>query len=239
MPQLTKKRKAAVLRWISRKRTTSGSVQDTIRSSALPTNTVPGEISQPDNKTEDRYFSSDETPGPSSCYPTDDSDIASVSFPASFVEDTILAEDRFHANNVAELPVMDLDILPLPQLPLDDTFMTDWLIGKEEEARNDQSMSITYAEANESYATTSRVEPLRGIDDGSFMEALNFSIESVLHSPLLAASNEEKQSMRVSPLPSVPGEDVDDEHCSVRSETGKQAVHVMKSLLKCRCRIVV
>lgn len=148
-----------------------------------------------------------------------------MSFPASFVEDTILAEDRFHANNVAELPVMDLDILPLPQLPLDDTFMTDWLIGKEEEARNDQSMSITYAEANESYATTSRVEPLRGIDDGSFMEALNFSIESVLHSPLLAASNEEKQSMRVSPLPSVPGEDVDDEHCSVRSdstETGKQ-----------------
>ncbi|EAT44015.1 AAEL004556-PA [Aedes aegypti] len=207
MPQLTKKRKAAVLRWVSRKRTVSSSVLDSIRSSAQPAGIDLAEIGQPVERNEDTPF--DCIPGPSSSAPVEDSD------PSSPVAMPTIFEQQF-CSSVAELPIMDFDTMPLPELRYDDIFATetDWSMldaGNVHPTRDKYTAELPKGSLT---ANTSAFSPKQSISK-QLSAAISVAVDHEPRSPLLAVAEREDELERTSLLHQVYSSEFGDAKCSI------------------------
>ncbi|KXJ67986.1 hypothetical protein RP20_CCG006816 [Aedes albopictus] len=116
MPGPSRKRKAAVLRWIERKKKVENAEPDLIRSSAATENPDRNEIQQPEatiaddfSDCSDDYCTLENAP---SVPPVPTTEEAYASESMELLE---------RCSNCAELPICDIDELPLPDLSFDET----------------------------------------------------------------------------------------------------------------------
>lgn len=129
-------------------------------------------------------------PSPSSCASPDDF-TSDITFPISDDANATISDKHLTTNNIAELPITDFDILPLPELPFDDMFTAGWTIL--EETVNDQPAAVVCVteSSNGALDTVQLLDSSGDMGHAQFQTLNHFSIENA---PLLAASDEENQT---------------------------------------------
>nr|XP_029709097.1 uncharacterized protein LOC115255276 [Aedes albopictus] len=117
MPRVSKKRKAAILRCIQRKKRTMDEDRDQIRASVGPANPDLMEIGQPDGPNEDHYLDCFEMPSPCSS-PGSYSEPDIILPPSQDGNETASSEQlHAYASSPADLRSMDYDEMSLPEMP--------------------------------------------------------------------------------------------------------------------------